>query len=186
MFNQYKKTIFIILLIAAWIAVFVFIDAQSLVESIGTENGYLIASLIALIGGSSSFTSTSYIASIAYFSTTELNPFLLALFAGSALTIGDSIFYFLTRKGRDSFPESWDSSIKKVTKWLHEKPLIVVQILSFIYTGLTPFPGDLLMVLLSLSQYSFKKVYLAIWLGNISLVLIIYYLTKNGYQALGG
>lgn len=182
MLKKYKKTILTLLLLLFWIGLIAYVDAESLIERIGTNNGYLIASSVALIGGASSLTSTSYIATIIYFSTTGLSPFLLALFAGTALTIGDEFFYFLARKSRDSFPQKWDRYIDRITSWLHNQPIWVVRVFSFMYTGLTPLPGDLLMAVLSFSQYSFKKVYISIWLGNMTLIMIISYLAHHGFQ----
>lgn len=177
---RYKKAILFILFLTAWVIFLALIDVEKIISEIGVNNGYLIAFFVALFGGASSFTSSSYITTIIALALAGLNPFLLAITGGVALAIGDSIFYFLSKKSRDNFPKGLDKKITKLTRWISHRSINGVRLATYIYTGFTPFPADILMVALSFSKIKFKDVLLFIILGNMTFILIVYYLAVKG------
>lgn len=180
--NTYLKFFIFILFLIIWIYLFNTIDFLNIINKIGIKNSYIILFFISLFGGASTFTSSSYIISIATFSIFGLNPILLAFFGGLGLTIGDFAFYSLGKVGRDTLPLNLKNKIDNVQQKFFNNYNFSTQIFCYIYTGFTPLPADLLMIYLSFLKYSFKKVLVPIFLGNMTLVLIIYYLSTNGYK----
>ena len=152
---------------------FFFFDVSSLIEKIGIKNGYLFVFLFALIGGVSSFTSASFYATVAFFASGGLNPFLLALSAAPALAIGDYLFYFLGKEGRLASDGNFKNLIEKIENWFRKRPRKLFPLFIFIYGGLTPMPADILMFSLALVDYPFKRALPFILLGHITFLTLL-------------
>jgi membrane protein YqaA with SNARE-associated domain len=170
---HYRGILSIGIFVALLFVLFFFINPQELVESLGVTNSYIILFFVALIGGTSSLTSSSYYATIIAFAISGLNPFIMALVAGVGLSIGDAIFYLLGIWGRNNISGRAKHLVEKGSRWLLRKPKWLVQIIVYLYTGFTPFPGDVLMVTLSFARFPYKSFVIAGLLGNITLVLVV-------------
>lgn len=158
------------------------ISPSEIVQLLGVQNGYLVMFLVAFFGGISTFTSSSYFATLFAFGAGGLHPLMIALIAGTALTLGDSLVYFVGSKGRDHIPLSLEVKFEKVSRILARYPQNRIKLLIFAYTGLTPLPADLLMLFLSFLRYPYKKVVIPLLIGNILLAFII---SSIGYIGLG-
>lgn len=169
----------IILSVSIWSVVFHFYSPHQIVEKIGVENSYILIFLVATFSGVSSFTSTSHYAAIVTFASGGLNIFIIALLAGIGMTIGDSLFYYLGKTGKESLPLKIKEKIQKVEDWLNSKNKIFVPISVYIYTGFTPLPGDILSVFLGVTNHKFKTVIVPILLGNITLMFLISYFAQG-------
>lgn len=152
---------------------------ENIVGFIGVENSYLLAFLVATIGGVSTFTSTYYYATIITLSVGGLNPFLLGFVSGIGVTIGDSVFFYMTHKGRNFFEHFiFGKKLEFLSKWLNSQPFWMVALISFLYTGFTPFPTDILMIVLALGRYPFIRILPFFLLGNITLVTMLAYFSS--------
>jgi hypothetical protein len=163
----------ILLFVLIFSALFLFVDLPKIIESVGIKNGYVFVFLFALIGGVSSFTSASFYATVAFFASGGLNPFLLALSAAPALAIGDYVFYFLGHEGRLASGGGFKNFIEKLTAWFQKKPRKFFPLFIFIYGGLTPLPADILMFSLALVDFPFKKALPFILLGHITFLSLL-------------
>lgn len=171
--RHYKGIIWIISFLVVCGVLFFFIDIQKLVESLGVTNSYFVLFFVAMVAGSSSFTSSSYYATIVGFAATGLNPFMIALVAGAGLSIGDAFFYLVGKWGRENISGRVRILAEKYSKWLSKKPKWLVQIIVYLYTGFSPLPGDFLMIALSFARFPYKSFIIPGLLGNITLVLFI-------------
>lgn len=171
--KHYKGVLWIVSFIFFLFVFFYFVNPQEIIESLGVTNSYLVLFFVALIGGASSFTSSSYYAAIVTFAVSGLNPFWMALIAGIGLTIGDSIFYLLGTWGRNNISGHARMLAEKYAGWFSQKPKRFIQAIVYIYTGFSPFPGNLLMIVLSFARFPYKSFILPVLLGNITLVLVI-------------
>lgn len=171
--RHYKGIIWIISFLVVCGVLFFFIDVQKIVESLGVTNSYLVLFFVAMVAGSSSFTSSSYYATIVGFAGSGLNPFMIALVAGTGLSIGDAFFYLVGKWGRDNISGKVRLLAEKYSKWLTKKPKWLVQIIVYFYTGFSPLPGDFLMVALSFARFPYRSFVVPGLLGNITLVLFI-------------
>lgn len=176
----YRKFFLFVLLLAAWVSIFSFIDIAAIAKSIPVAGAYGVAFFVALIGGVSVFTSSSYLATIVALSLGPANPVLLALSAGTALTLGDNLFYFFGTKGRQSLPLPLVKRLDRAAVWLEGRSPTFIKLFVFVYTGFTPLPADALMLGLSFAGYPIRKVLAPIFLGNITLVLLVALLVKGG------
>lgn len=177
------KSIFFILLIFVWIYIFSSINVNEFVNIIGINNIYIFIFFLALFAGVSSLTSSSYIAAIVSLATVpEISVYVLAITAGISLTIGDGIFYYLGRKSRDHLPHALDKRLNKLSDWIHKKPKRYVQVFAYLYTGFTPLPADILSLSLSFAKYPFRDIVFPLFLGNTTLVFVIFYLARYGHS----
>lgn len=172
--------LFIILIIIFWSILLSYISPQEIISKVGVNNAYWIIFLISSLAGVSSLTSTSYYASIITFAAGGANPFLLALFAGAGMTIGDSLFYFLGRNGDKVLPEKIDRHVNRMEDWIKKKPIWLQRLVIYIYTGFTPLPGDFLSIFLGITNFKYKFIVWPILAGNTTLMLILALLAQNG------
>jgi len=162
-----------------------FMRPSEIVETIGVRNSYWVIFVVAVLGGVSSFTSTSFYATAVTFVAGGSHPLLIGIISGLGMSVGDSIFYFLGSRGRKAFLEQYKEKINIATKWLEGKARWVVSLLIFIYMGFTPLPGDILMVSLAVLDYSYKKIIPFVIIGNITLITILGYLSYYGVRLSG-
>lgn len=172
----------VVFFIALWSAALAFIGPQSIVEWIGRDHGYAVAFVIAALGGVSTFTASSFYLTIVTFASGGLKPWLLALVAGTGITIGDSLFFYLGTRGREVLEGRMRRFAEELSEWLKKRPAWVMPLIIFAYTGLTPLPNDILTVGLGLSGYPYKKAILPLWLGNITLTFLLALLAAQGYE----
>lgn len=162
-----------------WTLVFTKVDIVSLVKNIGQTNGYIIAIIVALVGGLSAFTTASFYTTVAVLVVGGLNPLLLALVVAPFLILGDYIFYYFAEQGRMIIPQRNYKFLYRIEKIVNKKSKIVPSLFIYIYSGLTPLPADILMVLLAISGYKFRYIMPVIFLGHITFIQIVSILAIN-------
>ena len=165
---------FAVVFIITGLTIFLFyIHPAKIILAIGVNNIYIATFLLAIIGGGSAFSATSFFAALFAFALGGANPFLLALFSAPGVLIGDLIFWYLGYKGKAVVKPAIGRIIEKLSSWLLTKPRWLIPIGVYIYTGFLPLPGEFLMVLLALLGISFKRVLIPTILGNFTLALIV-------------
>lgn len=151
-----------------------YISPTELVERIGVQNGYLVMFLVATLGGVSSFTGVSYVATVLTLSAGGLNPFLLALSSGLGITISDSLFFWIGRHAHHviSSPRL-HAFIERLAIWLGDRSPLTVALFIYVYTGFTPLPNDILTGILGLTKQPYRLVIVALTLGNATFVYLL-------------
>lgn len=160
--------------VAAWVVLLHYISPTELVEKIGLRNGYLVVFVVSLLGGVSSLTAVSFVATVVTFSAGGLNPVLLALASGAGTTISDSLFFWIGHHAhhviKSSRIQHW---IEKTGIWLNDRSKVVVGIFIYLYTGFTPLPTDILTIVLGLTRQPYVFVISALVLGNITFTYLL-------------
>lgn len=182
---RHRKFIIFILFLIVWAIALSKINIHMLALKLSDSSAYLVAFLAALLGGVSVFTSSSYLATLVILSSGSANPALIALAAGTALTLGDILFYFFGRQGRKALPPRFKEVFERAAKVLRKRPAWQFYIFTYLYTGLTPLPTDVLMLLTSFLEYPFRRVIVPLFFGNVTLVLVIYGLVRLGLDFAG-
>ncbi|MCF7799042.1 hypothetical protein K9M74_04000 [Candidatus Woesearchaeota archaeon] len=163
----------VLLFLILWSLLLYFIGPQRIVSLIGAQNIYLVLFIIGTVGGVSTLTSATFYTSLTAFALGGANPFLLGIAGGLGITIGDSLFYYLGKKGQESLATKARRITLKFSNWLNQQPSWVVPVVTFVYAGLTPLPNDILMVTLGVSRYKYTFLILPLILGNILLSLLV-------------
>ena len=162
--------------IILWSILMLMVGPDTIVDRVGVTNGYILVFLVASVGGASTISSASFYATIFTLASGGLNPFALGIIAGTGLSIGDSLFFYFGKKGRDIAPEKFQDRIDQLTAWLKERKDHHIQIFALTYAGFVPLPNEILTISVSLSGFPYRKIIGPILLGNIILMSIIAYL----------
>ena len=109
-----------------------------------------------------------------------MNPILLGLFGGIGVTIGDSLYFYLGSKGKEISSKKVDKRLEKISKLLKKSPKWLIPFIVYIYSGFTLLPNDLMTFSLGITGYSYKKIFLPLILGNITVTTIIAYISIFG------
>jgi len=172
-----KLIIFLLALLVLWTAVFSFIHPERLVDELGVNNIYLIVFLLAVFGGLSTVTGTSFFIAVSAFSIGGADPFLLGIFGGIGIFISDTIFFLVAKYGVNKI-----SLENKRAIWIRDKmsklPNWIIFPVTYVWLGFTPLPNDLLMIILALSCISYKKILPVVFAGSITVVMVTAYLAK--------
>jgi len=181
-FKTIKKHYLIALavaVIAVWAITLIFISPEEIIEKIGTKNSYFIVFLLAVIGGLSTITGTSFFASIATFANGGADPLLLGLIGGIGIFISDSVFFFLANQGTKAITEKENSFRSKILKSVEKIPHWFIGVFVFLYVGLSPLPNDILMIALALAKIRYSKIALPILFGSITIASITTFIGVN-------
>lgn len=164
-----------ILSVVIWGLLIYFFGSERIVEMIGIKNGYLIMFLIALFGGVSSFTGATYPATIFTLASGGLDPLLLALTSAAGVSVGDTFYFVLARKGSYVLKKEGkiNQYVTKLRHWLDGKAKVLIGIVVYAYAAFTPLPNDILCVAMGLTRQSYLLIITALVLGNFTLTLII-------------
>ena len=178
--KRYLTFLTILIFILVWVLILNFLSPSEIVEKLGARNSYMILFLISAIGGVSLITASSYYIAISVLAIAGLNPILLGLFGGIGVTIGDSLYFYLGSKGKEISSKNIDKRLKKISKLLKKSPKWLIPFMVYIYSGFTLLPNDLMTFSLGIIGYSYKKIFLPLILGNITVTTIIAYLSIFG------
>lgn len=171
-------------ILIAMVIVIGIIKPDQIVDWVGPDRVYLVAFVVSLVGGVSTFTSAPFFAIIGALALGGADPLLLALSAGPGLFISDLVFYGLGSQVRHVLTGKSQQVLQKMEKFVSEQKTFLVWLLVILYTGVTPFPGDLLMLAMAGAKYPFKKFIIPLLIGNIILVLSISYAAMTGESLL--
>lgn len=173
----------LVVLIVAFITIFLFISPEEIVLKIGVQNGYLLAFIVSLVGGFSAGGSITFISLLITLSIGGLDPIYLGLLAGTGLALGDTIIFYAGTRGRKLVRGTWDKQIHKVADVFKERVWLkkAIPILAYIYIGFTPLPNDVLLLFLAAIEYPAKKMNVIIIFGDITFALLVTTLAAKGF-----
>lgn len=166
----------IVLVLFAWLLFFHFVPPETLVRTIGVQNTYLFAFLLAVIAGFSSITGTSLYATIAALAHGGVNNLILGIVSGLGLFLSDSFFYFVAVYGRNFIAQTashWERLFKWIHEWVHRAPRWLVFAVVFLYSAFAPIPNDILLGVLAISGYSYKQFFPYLLLGDITAMILL-------------
>jgi hypothetical protein len=174
----YGPFIFLILITIGWVVLLRHISPDEMVQRIGVQNTYLVAFLMAVICGFSSFTGSTFYIAIGALSHGGANFLLLGLAGGIGLCISDYAFYYVVTKGKHVLDRHW----KGLSKWIETKiekaPQWVMNLFVFVYSGFFPVPNDVMTVTLAVGGTPFRKIAPYLFAGDIVSTVLLAYLSR--------
>lgn len=179
-FRNYLTVGGIIFFILFWTILLWMYEPRQLVEYIGVSNGYILTFIIAVIGALTSITTVSIYPMIITMAMGKLSPLPLALIAGAGLCIGDAIFYYLGIELKPYVTNKFKIKLENFMGWVETKPKWLTPLVIYFYIGFTPLPNNLLTGSLAIAGYPFRKIVTPLFLGDITLPLLIVYLAFLG------
>lgn len=170
----------LVLFVVIWSIFLSIWPPSTIVAYLGIRSSFLVMFLVSVFGGVSTFTSASYLATLATFAAGGLNPLALGLITGTGLFISDSFFFYLGTRGRRVLTGKPLQYARRVEKWFKSKPDWIAPVATYVYTGLTPLPNDVCTLTLAFLEIRYRKIFIALWLGNMTLTTIVAYLVQFG------
>lgn len=146
----------IVLFVILWSILLFYYPPAEIVERLGVRNVYIFIFLMSLIGGVSTFTSTTFYTALIAISFGGVNPLVLSLVASAGLTFGDMLFYYMGMKCKKCIKGKYEVYISRLTKRMEQSDDRVIMLLIFFYS-LTPLPSDVIAIALAIVGFPFKK-----------------------------
>lgn len=171
----------IVLFIASWSILLFYHPPGEIVERLGVRNIYIFVFLLAMIGGVSTFTSTTFYTALITISLGGVKPIWIALFASIGLTFGDLVFYYLGTKGRQCIKGKYAGNVFRLTKWMEKIDDRITMLMIFFYS-LTPLPSDIIAISLAIVGFPFRKMIIPLFVGNFTLIIMLVELSKLGHS----
>ncbi len=170
----------IILFIIAWSVLLYYYPPETIVELLGVNNVYLFVFILAMIGGVSTFTSTTFYATLITIALGDISTVQVALFASIGLTLGDILFYYLGTKSRQCIRGRYAGHVLRLIRMMEHTGERVIMVLIFFYS-LTPLPSDIIAIALAIVGFPFRKMVVPLLVGNFTLIVILVELSQLGY-----
>lgn len=174
--KRYSKLISVILALLIWSVAFIFISPDALVERVGIGNAYAISFLVSLAAGFSTLTGATAYATAIEFSRGGADPFLLGLVSGIGLFFSDSLFYLLVMRGREALSNRFGKSLLRLHRHLERFPRVAVYISVYLFCAFGPIPNDIIIAVLIIGGYEYRKVWPALLAGDITFMLFLTYI----------
>ncbi|WP_445475470.1 VTT domain-containing protein [Methanococcoides methylutens] len=171
----------IVLFIISWSILLFYHPPGEIVERLGVRNVYIFVFLLAMIGGVSTFTSTTFYTALITISLGGVNSLWIALFASIGLTLGDLVFYYMGTKGRQCIKGKYADNVLRLTKWMEKIDDRITMLMIFLYS-LTPLPSDVIAIALAIVGFPFRKMIVPLFVGNFTLIILLVELSKLGYS----
>lgn len=177
--TQYRTLIFVVVALIGWSVVFIVVSPESLVTSVGIGNSYLVSFLISLLAGFSIFTGTAAYATVIEFARGGSNPLYLGVISGIGLFLSDSIFYLLVMRGRQTLTTRFGQWLSRFHGLMERLPSPIVYLGVYLFCAFGPIPNDVMMAVLIIGGYEFKKVWPALLAGDITFMLFLSFLFQQ-------
>lgn len=177
-FKFYGPFILLILITLGWVVLLRYIPPEEMVQKIGIQNTYLVAFIMAVICGFSSFTGSTFYIAIAALSHGGANFLLLGLAGGIGLCISDFVFYYVVVKGKHVIDKHWAGLSEWMKKWVTKSPEWATKGFVFLYSGFFPIPNDVMTVALAVAGMPFKKIAPYLFAGDIVSTILLAYLSR--------
>lgn len=139
-------------------AFFLAVSPQSIVESLGVENSYLLVFLLASFGGLNAFSSPIVYTSIATFAAGGANPWLLGLAGGLGIAIGDMLLFYLFTAGRVTAERMLHTDLERLAAWRERTPHWLQVLALYGILGFTPVPNDLVMAAVVVMRFRARTI----------------------------
>ena len=160
--------IFILIAFASWVILIKNFSPLQIIEFFGRENSYILVFLLAFIGGTSIMFPFPYYLVVFTFGAGHLNPFLLGLFAGTGIMLGDSTSYLVGYAGSEIMPRFLSKKFDKIKNWFLGLKKWVIFLFLYGYSTIMPLPNDILVVPLGMIKFPYWKAIVPLWLGNVT------------------
>ncbi len=171
----------IFLLVVLWSIFLIYYPPAQIIERLGVRNTYTFIFLMSLIGGVSTFSSTTFYTTLIAISLGGVNSMWLSLVASAGLTFGDMFFYYLGMKCKKCIKGKYEVYVSRLIKRMQHLDERLIMLLIFLYS-LTPLPSDIIAIALAIVGFPFKKMIIPLFTGNFTLIIIIVEISKFGYN----
>lgn len=181
--RKHASFISLLLIIGIFTLIFLLVGPKGLIDFIGVRNSYLLVFLVGAFGGVSSLTASSFVLTVVTLASGGANPLILGITGGFGITIGDTLFYFLGLKGRETLTGGVRKVTNRFSAWIQKQPGWLIPFVVFFYASFAPLPNDVLTVSLGLCKCTSRKILIPLLLGNILFTTMIAWISATAFLA---
>lgn len=157
--------------------------AETIVETVGSNNAYLLMFVLGAIGGLTTFSGIPYHVILMSLAAGGINPIILGCSTALGVMVGDSTTYVISKQVRHAVPVALQHFLEKVSRFLNRQPQLLVPIL-FLYGALSPFSNDFIVASLTLTGYTYRQIIVPLAAGNVVFNIGLAYLGFFAYDAI--
>lgn len=151
----------------AGLGLFVYlVTPQSIIASLGAQNAYMVLFLTALVSGVTTMSTVPYSVILVSLTLGGLPPVALGAVAASGVILGDTASYYVGYRGTHIIPESFMPRVYRLAGFLERHPR-VIPLFFFLFGAVAPLSNDVLTIPLGVARYSFLKLMMPLWAGNV-------------------
>ena len=136
--------------------------------------------LVSLFGGVSSLGAVTYVTTLLTLSSGGLEPLYLAIASGLGVSVGDTIYFYLGKKGLRKYVTEYEEKypriykvIDKLTVWLDKQSNLATFIGIYLLTAFTPIPNDITAITAGISNRPYLATVTSLVLGNMTHTFLI-------------
>lgn len=157
------------------------IPAETIVATVGADNALYLMLILGLIGGLTTFSGIPYHLILMSLTAGGLSPVLLGVATATGVVCGDSIMYVFSRKVAEALSPAQLATVSRLTTRIHAHPHLITPGL-FLYGLCSPFSNDFVVATMALAGYSYRRIILPLYLGNIGYNIALGYLGYYAYD----
>lgn len=132
--------------------------------------------MISIFGNAIPFLPIPYLVPI-FIIAYVLDPLIVGVCIGVGASIGKCVSYFIGRGGRVLLSEEKKKAFELFGKFLGKYGIVIVYLFSSL-----PLPDDIVVVPFGMAKYDFKKFFIALFAGKLSLGLLVAYVAKYSFE----
>ena len=161
------------------------LPAETLIDTVGSDNAYLLMFVLGMVGGFTTFTGIPYHLVLMSLAAGGLDPVWLGIATALGVMTGDSTMFVIGSRVKDSLPPRWQATIDRLSGLLLRHPRIIAPAL-VVYGTFSPFSNDFVVGSLSVAGYAYWRTILPLTLGNTLYNIGLAYLGFYAYEAILG
>lgn len=157
------------------ILVFLYVDPDAIITTIGFKNAYGLMFAFAALGGLTTFNTVPYYSLLLLLAGAGLNPLLLGLASAFGVMTGDSFSYLLGKQGSEVVPDAFKDFLERVRVFAKRHPRIF-PFACFLYGSVSPLSNDLITLPAGMAGIPYLYVMIPLAFGNIVFNITLSYL----------
>ncbi len=160
---------------------FFFVDANSIVDYIGTQNAYILMYTMATLGGLTTFNTIPYFSIILVLASAGVNPAFLGLASALGVMTGDSFSYVTGKQGATLIPGRLYQLFTKIHELATRHPKSF-PLVCFMYGCISPLSNDFITIPAGMAKIPYWRVMGPLGAGNIIFNITFAYLSVYAYD----
>ena len=157
------------------------IPAETIVSTVGADNALYLMAILGFIGGVTTFSGIPYHLILMSLTAGGLSPIALGITTATGVVLGDSIMYVFSRKVASVLTPLQLQKLASLTDTIRQHPRLISPGL-FLYGLCSPFSNDFVVATMALAGYSYRRIILPLYLGNIGYNIALGYLGYYAYD----
>lgn len=157
------------------------VSAETIVSTIGSDNAIYLMAILGFIGGITTFSGIPYHLILMSLTAGGLSPLWLGVATATGVVLGDSIMYVFSRQVVGILSSNQVAKLEALAVRIRQHPHLITPGL-MLYGLCSPFSNDFVVATLALAGYSYRRIILPLYIGNIGYNIALGYIGYYAYD----